>query len=91
MASQYIEITGSETRLAGKLRSFIDRLRDVKEDSAHLKAILDQAAFGADYTALGLALDLSAAEAEAVYNLLGSINAALQADGFIAQLLSRVG
>ena len=40
---------------------------------------------------LGLSGENAAADAEAVYNLLGSVNATLSGDAFIAQFLSRLG
>ena len=92
MASTYISLVGNETRLAGQFRSFADRLQDVREDAARLKAIADQAAAGGDWEGLRLAFGFqTAADAEAAYNLLGSVNTALGADAFITQLLSRIG
>lgn len=92
MASAHIELTGNETRLAGQFRGFVDRLQDVKEDAARHKAIMDQAALGADWAGLRAAYGFASdADAEASYNLLGSVNAALASDAFLAQLLSRLG
>lgn len=92
MASAHIELTGNETRLAGQFRSFADRLQDVKEDAARHKAVMDQAALGADWAGLRGAYGFgSDADTEAAYNLLGSVNTTLAGDAFIAQLLSRMG
>lgn len=92
MASQHIEITGNETRLAGDLRRFIDQLQGVQNQSAELKAVMDQAASGSDWVGLQATFGFdSTADAEATYNLLGSVNATLTTDAFIAQFLSRLG
>jgi hypothetical protein len=90
MASAHIEISGSATRLNGKLRSLLDQVQDVGERSAQLKAIFDQVALGGDFASLGEALGISAADAETVYNLLGSANTELHG-AFITQMLARCG
>lgn len=71
--------------------SAIDQLKRVKDDFDNIKLTLDQIALGGDYTALAGYLGVTAAQAEAVYNLWGSANAELQGATFIAQLLSRCG
>ena len=92
MASTHIELTGNETRLAGQFRSFVDRLQDIVQDAAQHKAVMDQAAAGADWAGLRAAYGFSSNEdAEASYNLLGSIASLLTTDPFIAQFLSRLG
>lgn len=92
MASAHIELTGNETRLAGQFRSWIDQLRNVVEDAAKHKAVMDQAASGADWPGLRAAYGFgSDADAEAAYNMLGSVNTTLSTDAFVAQLLSRMG
>lgn len=92
MASAHIPLAGTETRLAGQFRSFVDRLQDVVQDAAQHKAVMDQAASGADWAGLRAAYGFASdANAEAAYNLLGSVNATLADDAFIAQLLSRMG
>lgn len=92
MASAHIELTGTETRLAGQFRSFVDRLQALVEDAAKHKAVMDQAALGADWPGLRAAYGFASdADAEAAYNLLGSVNTTLAGDAFIAQLLSRMG
>lgn len=92
MANNHIELTGSETRLAAQFRSFVDRLQTLKDDAASLKAISDQAAASSDWAGMravfGFASD---ADAQAAYNLLGSVNTTLSTDVFIAQMLSRLG
>jgi len=91
MASAYIDISTSASRISSQARSAIDTLRRVKDDWNNLKLVLDQVALGGDYTALAGYLGVNAAQAEAVYNLWGSANAELQNASFIAQLLSRCG
>ena len=92
MASAHSPLNGTETRLAGQLRSFVDQLRNVVEDAEQHKAIMDQAASGADWAGLRAAYGFNSdANAEAAYNLLGSVNTTLAGDAFIAQLLSRLG
>lgn len=90
MASAHIEISPSATRLSGELSQFIRRLQNVVDDSDRLKEVFDQLALGGDWPALAAALDLSATDAETVYNLFGSAEGEL--DGaFIAQILGRLG
>jgi hypothetical protein len=91
MASAYIDISTSASRISSQARSAIDQLKRVKDDWDNLKLTLDQIALGGDYTALAGYLGVNAAQAEAVYNLWGSANAELQNASFIAQLLSRCG
>lgn len=92
MASAHIELTGTETRLAGQFRNFVDRLQAVVEDAAKHKSVMDQAAAGSDWPGLRAAYGFgSDADAEAAYNLLGSVNTTLSTDTFLAQLLSRLG
>ena len=91
MASAYIDISTSASRISSQARSAIDQLKRVKDDFDNLKLTLDQIALGGDYTALAGYLGVSAAQAEAVYNLWGSANLELQNASFIAQLLSRCG
>ncbi len=91
MASAYIDISTSASRISSQARSAIDQLRSVKEDFAKLKEVFDQIALGGDYTALAGYLGVDATEAEAIYNLWGSANAELQNAAFVSQLLSRCG
>lgn len=91
MASAYIDISTSASRISSQARSAIDQLKRVKDDWDNLKLTLDQIALGGDYTALAGYLGVSAAQAEAIYNLWGSANLELQNATFIAQLLSRCG
>ena len=91
MASAYIDISTSASRISSQARSAIDTLRRVRDDWNNLKLVLDQVALGSDFTALAGYLGVNAEQAEAVYNLWGSANAELQNASFIAQLLSRCG
>lgn len=90
MASAYIDISTTASRQSGQVRYAIDRLQQVVDDFDRLKAIMDQAALGSDWVALGGLLGVSAANAETIYNLWGSANTELHA-AFIAQLLGRCG
>lgn len=91
MASNFISI-GSSPHGRGFLR-LMDRLNGVLNDLADSKANFDQIAAGSDFEALAEKLGMdSATDAEAVYNLVGSLNDALNsgnAASFFAQLRSR--
>lgn len=91
MASAHILITGTATGHNRQLRDWVDRLIRVVADGENLKTTFDQAALGGDFAALAALLGLeSAAEAETIYNLLGSVVTEL--DGpFITQLRGRLG
>lgn len=91
MASAYIDISTSASRISSQVRSAIDNLQRVKDDWAKLKTIFDQIALGGDFAALSGYLGVNAEQAEAIYNLWGSANAELQNAAFVAQLLSRCG
>lgn len=90
MASTHIEIPSTASRLSADVRSFIDRLEAIVNDCGDIKAIMDQVAMGGDYDSLGTYLGTSAAHAESVYNLIGSVKGELEAT-FITQLTSRCG
>ena len=90
MASQHIEVQSTASRLSADVRRFVDNLRDVQEMGVKIKSIADQVAVGGDYAALGTKLGTIEAEAQAVYNLLGSVNGEL-AGVSINQMLARVG
>lgn len=92
MASTWIKLVGDEAPKAREARNFIDQLQAVQNASRKLKAVADQAAMGGDWAGLRAAFGFSSdAEAEAAYNLLGSVNTTLTTDAFIAQMLSRLG
>lgn len=89
MASAYIDI-GTSTRQASQTRSAIDQLQRTVNTFDQLKAMMDQAALGGDWVALGALLGVSATNAETVYNLWGSATTELHAT-FVTQLLGRCG
>jgi hypothetical protein len=94
MASAHIEVSSS-ARLGGQVRSLVDSLQANTFTVTRLKAVFDQTALGGDFDALGAALGLTglsaATDAEAIYNLLGSVQGELANDAFTAQFLSRLG
>lgn len=91
MASQHIDITGAESRMAGKLRAAIDGVRGTVDQVDRLKDTFDQIASGGDWTALGAALGgMNTTDAQTVYNLLGSAKAALD-DAAVAAFTDRLG
>jgi hypothetical protein len=90
MASSFIAISGTATPYSGELLSFIRQLRQIVEQSAEIKSKYDQMAMGADFAALASYLNLSEADATAIYNMIGSVNEELHGT-FIAQLLARAG
>ena len=84
MASAHIQINGTGSRHNQKLRQFVDELIAVRSEAENLKATFDQAA-------LATLLDIAGeGDAEAVYNLLGSVVTELNA-AFITQMTSRLG
>ena len=84
MASAHIQINGTGSRHNQKLRRFVDELIAVRNEAGNLKATFDQAA-------LATLLDIAGeGDAEAGYNLLGSVVTELNA-AFITQMTSRLG
>lgn len=90
MASTHIEIVSTASRLGSDTRAFISELQRVLDAVDKIKSVADQVAFGGDYAALATKLGTTAAEAESVYNLIGSVQTELHAT-FIVQALSRLG
>ena len=90
MASAFISVSGTATPYSGALLSFLRQLQDVVEKSQELKDEADQVALGADWTALAVHWNLSEADAETMYNLLGSANTELHGT-FTLQMLARAG
>jgi len=88
--SNQIVVPRTAGELASKLRSVVDTLEDVGADLDSLKAAMDQVAAGSDWDSLATVLGCSAANAEAVYNLVGSVVSGPMADAFLAQLISRL-
>ncbi len=90
MASAHIEITGTASRLAADVRNAVDNLELLQDRFGDIKAIIDQVALGGDWAALAEKLGVSAADAEAVYNLWGSATTEIGA-AFLTQLQARLG
>lgn len=90
MASAHIKINGTGSPHNFQLRRFIDNLRAVQQDCQRLKGVFDQAALDSDWPSLAALLDVSETDAEAVYNLIGSVKSELEAT-FIVQTLDRLG
>lgn len=90
MSSAYIEISRSAPRIAAQTGAAIDQLQNVVDEFDRLKSLFDQIALGGDWIALGAQLGVSAANAEAIYNLWGSAQTELHAT-FLTQLLGRCG
>ena len=90
MASAHIKVIGAGTPHNAQLRRFVDNLRATQQDAIRLKDVFDQAALGGDWAALAILLDVSEADAQVIYNLLGSVKTELTA-AFISQILGRLG
>ncbi len=90
MASTHIQVLSTASRLSADVRAFVDTLTRVVGASGDIKAIMDTVASGGDWDALGTKLGTSAADAEAVYNLMAAVDTELSATN-IGQLTSRVG
>ena len=88
--SNQIIVPRTAGELASNVRSAVDRMQTVKEDFISQKAAMDQIAAGGDWDSLATALGCTAAEAEAVYNLYGSVCAGPLVDAFLVQLISRL-
>lgn len=90
----HIEISASASRFGAQMRSLVEQLRAAQNAAQACKDISDQLAFGGDWATLAAYLGLSGenaqADAQAVYNLLGSVNTELHG-AFAAQFLSRLG
>ena len=90
MATAHIEVVSTASRLGTDVRTLITQLQRVVDDVDKVKAVSDQVALGGDFAALAAKLGTTAAEAEAVYNLIGSVATELHGT-FITQTLSRLG
>jgi hypothetical protein len=92
--STHIEIDRT-TRLGARLGGIVETITSVQNQVANAKAVYDQLALDGDYAALAVALGLTGAnapaEAEAIYNLLGSVQTEQNASTFTQQLISRLG
>ena len=90
MATAHIEVVSTASRLGADVRTLITELQRVVDDVDKVKAISDQVALGGDFAALAAKLGATTDEAEAVYNLVGSVATELHGT-FITQTLSRLG
>ena len=90
MASAHIEITGTASRLSADVRSAVDQIETLQNRFSDIKAIMDQVALGGDWDTLATYLGVSAADAEAVYNLWGSATTEINAV-FLTQSQGRLG
>lgn len=94
MASTYIDISGTSSRLAGKFRMLVDHARDMQELTASVKRIMDVAKdapedVDASFVTLGGLLGIPAAKARESYNLLVNFQAVINKanyDSFIDRL-----
>lgn len=90
MTSSHIEVVATASRLGADIRQLIAQLQAVVDLCDKCKAISDQVAMGGDWAALAEKLGTTQANAESIYNLLGSVDGELHG-AFIAQVLSRLG
>lgn len=90
MTSSHIEVVASASRLGADIRQLIAQLQAVVDLCDKCKVISDQVALGGDYAALAEKLGTTQADAESVYNLLGSVDGELHGT-FVAQALARLG
>ena len=88
--SNQIIVPRTAGELASNVRSVVDRMQAIREDFISQMAAMDQIAASADWASLATALGCSAADAEAVYNLYGSIVAGPMVDAFLTQLIARL-
>jgi len=88
--SAHITIAPGASRYSASMVQFIAQLQAVVDQVDTLKNVGDQIALGGDWDALAAKLGTTAAEAEAVYNLLGSVRTELNSP-LIAQFLARLG
>jgi len=95
MASSYIDITGTASRLASMTRSLADQARDMQENTAKIKRIMDTTLDDPDITldtsfvTLGGLLGITSGKAKKVYTLLTNFQVVIQKanyDEFIDKL-----
>ncbi len=82
MASQYIEIIGTDSRLGAEFRQLVDQARRLQQHAEQVQDVADQVAAGADWVALGAKLGVSAANAEVAYNLLVAFRTVINKAGY---------
>ena len=90
MASTHIDIVAGASPQGNEVLQAVRQLQSTADLVAKLKAVFDQIAFGDDWDAVAAKLGTSSADAETVYNLLGSVNSALSVPD-VVQFLSRLG
>lgn len=93
--SNWVQIVGTESRLASKVRSAVDQTQRDKDTLVALKAMLDEIAAGPDWAALCAALGWADTEAnqtaaQSVYNNVTNA-AAVLAGADIRYYLTRLG
>lgn len=91
MASSHILISGSATPHNAQLRSHIDALQRLMNETSRLDAVFSTTVAHPDYTGFGELLGISAEDAETVYNLFVGVRNSLNAAASIPQYLSRLG
>jgi hypothetical protein len=73
--ANHIELTGSESRLAGKFRDLVDRTQNLQDDMRRVKYIMDESGASGtpDWTAVRVAFGFANdAAAQAAYILLSA-------------------
>ena len=90
MASTHIDIVAGASPQGNEVLQAVRQLQSTADLFAKLKTVFDQIAFGNDWDAVAAKLGTSSADAETVYNLLGSVNSALSVPD-VVQFLSRLG
>lgn len=91
MSSAHIHIAPGASSQASELLQFVNELQRTQDRGRKLKSVFDQIAMSGDWDALAAKLGCTPTEAEAVYNLLGSVNTTLTTGAFVGQILSRLG
>jgi len=94
MASTYISIDGSASRLASKVRSLSDQARQMQEMATEVQRVMaiardDFTDVDASFTTLGGLLGIPAGKAREAYNLLLAFQSVINKpnyDGFIDRL-----
>lgn len=90
MTSLHIAVGSDPNRLQGRLRGMISELSSGVARFNELKNVLVAASNGGDWDGLGAALNMSAADAQTVYQLLAAVNDDLNSADMNA-MLSRLG
>lgn len=91
MASQHIEVPSTASRLSADVRRAVDAARVLQDLVVKSKDIMDQVASGDDWPALATKLGVTAAEAEAVYNLVAAVMDEVSTSVDYNALIDRLG